>query len=171
MEPLGVYQFKVTRNSDLYVQEEEVANLRRALESELVQRNVRSRRCGSRSRPTAPRASFKYLQRQFRLGDEDVYRVDGPVNLNRLVSIPEQIDRPDLKYPPFTPHIADGLRERSSTSSSTSPSARRSFSTTPTSPTCRSSSWYARRRRDPGRARDQADALPHRRALGVRARR
>ena len=105
MEPLGVYQFKVTRNSDLYVSEEEVANLRRALESELVQRNF-----GEAVRlevaANCPPRIVKYLQRQFRLGDADVYRVDGPVNLNRLVAIPDQIDRPDLKYPPFTPHIA-----------------------------------------------------------------
>ena len=39
LKPLGVYQFKVTRNSELYVQEEEVANLRRALQAELLQRN------------------------------------------------------------------------------------------------------------------------------------
>ena len=104
MEPLGVYQFKVTRNSDLYVSEEEVANLRRALESELMQRNF-----GEAVRlevaANCPPRIVKYLQRQFRLADIDVYRVDGPVNLNRLVSIPDAIDRPDLKYPPFTPHI------------------------------------------------------------------
>jgi len=105
MEPLGVYQFKVTRNSDLYVEQEEVMNLRRALESELVQRNF-----GEAVRlevaANCPPRIVKYLQRQFRLGDTDVYRVDGPVNLNRLVAIPDEIDRPDLKYAPFTPHIA-----------------------------------------------------------------
>jgi len=104
MEPLGVYQFKVTRNSDLYVSEEEVANLRRALESELMQRNF-----GEAVRlevaANCPPRIVKYLQRQFRLADADVYRVDGPVNLNRLVSIPDAIDRPDLKYPPFSPRL------------------------------------------------------------------
>jgi len=105
MEPLGCYQFKVTRNSDLYVSEEEVANLRRALESELVQRNF-GQAVRLEVAANCPPRIIKYLQRQFRLGDVDVYRVDGPVNLNRLVSIPDQIDRPELKYPPFTPHIA-----------------------------------------------------------------
>ena len=104
LEPLGVYQFKVTRNSDLYVQEEEVANLRRALESELVQRAF-GQAVRLEVAANCPSRIVKYLQRHFRLDDDDVYRVDGPVNLNRLVSIPDQIDRPELKYPPFVPHI------------------------------------------------------------------
>ena len=105
MDPVGVYQFKVTRNSDLYVSEEEVANLRRALETELIQRNfgqaVRLEVAGN-----CPNRIVKYLQRQFKLNDASVYRVDGPVNLNRLFSIPDEIDRPDLKYPSFTPYVA-----------------------------------------------------------------
>jgi polyphosphate kinase len=105
MDPVGVYQFKVTRNSDLYVSEEEVANLRRALETELIQRNF-----GSAVRlevaANCPKRIIKYLQRQFRLDDEAVYRVDGPVNLHRLMGIPDEIDRPDLKFPSFTPAVA-----------------------------------------------------------------
>lgn len=105
MDPVGVYQFKVTRNSDLYVSEEEVANLRRALETELIQRNF-----GSAVRlevaANCPSRIIKYLQRQFRLDDDAVYRVDGPVNLNRLMAIPDEIDRPDLKFPSFTPTVA-----------------------------------------------------------------
>ena len=104
LEPLGVYQFKVTRNSDLYVQEEEVANLRRALESELMQRNF-GQVVRLEVAANCPSRIVKYLQRHFRLHDDDVYRVDGPVNLNRLVAIPDQIDRPELKYPPFVPHV------------------------------------------------------------------
>jgi len=105
MDPRGVYQFKVTRNSELYVSEEEVANLRRALESELVQRAF-GQAVRLEVAANCPARIVKYLQRQFRLDDTDVYRVDGPVNLNRLVSIPDQIDRPDLKYSAFSPHIA-----------------------------------------------------------------
>lgn len=105
MEPLGVYQFKVTRNSDLYVQEEEVANLRRALESELVQRNF-GQAVRLEVAANCPNRIVRYLQRQFRLEQEEVYRVDGPVNLNRLFAIPDEIDRPDLKYPSFTPYVA-----------------------------------------------------------------
>jgi polyphosphate kinase len=105
MDPVGVYQFKVTRNSDLYVSEEEVANLRRALESELVQRNF-GQAVRLEVAANTPNRIVRYLQKQFRLEQEDVYHVDGPVNLNRLLSIPDEIDRPDLKYPSFTPEVA-----------------------------------------------------------------
>ena len=110
LEPLGVYQFKVTRNSELYVQEEEVANLRRALESELLQRNF-----GNAVRlevaSNCPTRIVKHLQRQFDLDDDDVFRVDGPVNLNRLMSIPDAIDRPDLKFDAFRPTLAPALEQ------------------------------------------------------------
>ena len=110
LEPLGVYQFKVTRNSELYVQEEEVANLRRALESELLQRNF-----GNAVRlevaSNCPARIVKHLQRQFELGDDDTFRVDGPVNLNRLMSIPDRIDRPDLKFGAFRPALAPSLEQ------------------------------------------------------------
>lgn len=105
MDAVGVYQFKVTRNSDLYVSEEEVANLRRALESELVQRNF-GQAVRLEVAANCPNRIVKYLQRQFKLENDAVYRVDGPVNLNRLLTIPDQIDRPDLKYPSFTPSVA-----------------------------------------------------------------
>jgi polyphosphate kinase len=110
MEPLGVYQFKVTRNSELYVQDEEVANIRRALESELMQRNfgdvVRLEVASN-----CPNRVIKFLQKQFRLDDGDVYRVNGPVNLNRLISIPDSIDRPDLKFEPFSPAVPTTVQQ------------------------------------------------------------
>lgn len=108
MDPVGVYQFKVTRNSDLYVSEEEVANLRRALETELVQRNF-GQAVRLEVAANCPGRIVKYLQRQFKLNTDSVYRVDGPVNLNRLFDIPDEIDRPDLKYPSFTPHVANAF--------------------------------------------------------------
>ena len=103
LQPLGVYQFKVTRNSELYVQEEEVANLRRALQAELLQRNfgqvVRLEVVAS-----CPQRIVKFLLQQFRLDESALFKVNGPVNLNRLVSLPDEIDRPDLKYRKFTPY-------------------------------------------------------------------
>ena len=104
MNPVGVYQFRVTRNSDLYVSDEEVANLRRALEEELLERNF-----GSAVRlevaENCPPKIARFLLTQFRLEDEDLIRVNGPVNLNRLSALADQIDRPDLKYPAFTPQV------------------------------------------------------------------
>ncbi len=113
MNPVGVYQFKVTRNSDLYVSEEEVNNLRRALESELVQRNF-GQAVRLEVAANCPNRIIRYLQRQFQLEQDEVYRVDGPVNLNRLFGIPDQIDRPDLKFPSFSPDMSPAFETSSS---------------------------------------------------------
>jgi polyphosphate kinase len=102
MSALGCYQFRVTRNSDLFVDDEEVEDLLRALEGELP-----SRRFGDAVRlevaDNCPPETTSFLQQQFRLQPEDVYRVNGPVNLSRLLAVYDAVDRPDLKYAPFTP--------------------------------------------------------------------
>ena len=102
MEMLGCYQFRVTRNSDLFVDEEEIDDLRRALEGELAHR-----RYGAAVRlETArdlPEDMARFLLRQFALSDVDLYQMPGPVNLNRLSAIYDLAQRPDLKYPVFTP--------------------------------------------------------------------
>lgn len=107
----GVYQFKVTRNSDLDVSEEDVADLRRALEGELQGRDY-----GSAVRlevaDNCPPAIADFLLRQFRLKSNDLYRVHGPVNLRRLAALPELIDRPDLKFQPFVPATRKRLRRK-----------------------------------------------------------
>lgn len=100
MEITGCYQFRVTRNSDLYVDEEEVDDLMRALEGELI-----ASRYGAAVRleiaHDCPAELTDFLLTMFGLQPEDVYRVDGPVNLNRLVAIHEMSRRSDLKFPPF----------------------------------------------------------------------
>ena len=97
----GCYQFRVTRNSDLFVDEEEVQDLLRAVEGELP-----SRRYGDAVRlevaHNCPEPMVDYLLRQFGLERADLYQVNGPVNLNRLQAICDLVDRPDLKYPSFT---------------------------------------------------------------------
>lgn len=111
MEIIDSYQFRVTRNSDLFVDEEEIKDLRTALRGELAYRHY-----GDEVRlEVAANASTtitNFLLDQFRLDDEDLYRVDGPVNLVRLLSIPDAVDRPDLKFPPFTQGEPRGLRRR-----------------------------------------------------------
>ena len=108
MEVLGCYQFRATRNSDLFVDEEEVKNLRLALQGELPQRHL-----GDAVRlEVADNCSAEMLQfltEQFELGEADVYRVHGPVNLVRLMSVPDQVARPDLKYPAFAPGLPKAL--------------------------------------------------------------
>jgi polyphosphate kinase len=102
VELLACYQFRVTRNSDLFVDDEEVDDLRRALEGELAHR-----RYGAAVRLETsidcPRDMTDFLLEQFALHPEDHYRVPGPVNLNRLIALYDLVQRPDLKFPPFDP--------------------------------------------------------------------
>ena len=108
MKVTGCYQFRVTRNSDLFVDEEEVDDLLRALEGELPQRNygagVRLEVADNCSKHAAD-----YLLKEFRLQPEDLFQVNGPVNLNRLLAVHSLVERPDLKYAPFTPSLPEGF--------------------------------------------------------------
>ena len=104
MQATGCYQFRVTRNSDLLVEEEEAEDLLVALEGELSQRQW-----GATVRlevaDNCPERMWQYLMDVLNLKPADVYQVNGPVNLNRLLAIPDMIDRPELKYPTFTPRL------------------------------------------------------------------
>jgi polyphosphate kinase len=114
MSVLGCYQFRVTRNSDLFVDEEEITNLRTKLQGELPHRHfgdaVRLEVADSCSQAIAD-----FLLAQFGLREEDLYRVGGPVNLVRLMQAPDWIDRPDLKFPPYTPRLPKGLAAANNT--------------------------------------------------------
>ncbi|HED19004.1 MAG TPA: polyphosphate kinase 1 [Gammaproteobacteria bacterium] len=108
MKVTGCYQFRVTRNSDLFVDEEEIDDLLHAVEGELL-----SRRYGDGVRlEVADNCSEDmedFLLNIFHLNKDDLYRDNGPVNLNRLLAIYDLVDRPDLKYPPFSPSRPKGL--------------------------------------------------------------
>jgi polyphosphate kinase len=100
----GCYQFRVTRNSDLFVDDEETKNLRQALQGELPHRHfgaaVRLEVADNCSDTMA-----NFLLGQFELDRSDFYQVQGPVNLVRLMQVPDWVERPDLKFPPFTPSL------------------------------------------------------------------
>ena len=100
MKILACNQFRVTRNSDMYLDEEEIDDLLRAVEGELTSRNY-----GDEVRlevtDNCPDELVKFLLSQFGLTAERLYKVHGPVNLNRSREVYDLIDRPDLKYPPF----------------------------------------------------------------------
>src|SRR5690349_1815545 len=104
MDVLGCYQFRVTRNSDLFVDDEEVDDLRRALEGELAHRRYGATVRLEVSRDCPPDLN-SFLMRQFALHEVDFYEVSGPVNLNRLAAIYDLVQRPDLKFPIFTPGL------------------------------------------------------------------
>lgn len=111
MSVLGCYQFRATRNSNLFVDEEEVKNLRATIQGELPQRHF-----GDAVRlevaDTCPDAIAHFLLEQFGLDTEDLYRVHGPVNLVRLFQMPDQVDRPDLRFPAFQPGLPKQLEKR-----------------------------------------------------------
>jgi polyphosphate kinase len=111
MHVLGCYQFRVTRNSDLFVDDEEVKNLRTALQGELPQRHFGD---GVRLEvaDNCSEVMSDFLLQQFGLGREDLYRAPGIVNLVRLMSVPDKVDRPDLKFPAFQPGLPKQLSGR-----------------------------------------------------------
>ena len=104
----GCYQFRVTRNSNLYVDEEEISDLVHALEGQL-----QASRHGAAVRlevsHECPPDLQEFLLDHFGLAEHDMYLVDGPVNLNRLSTICDIEDRPELLYPPFTQGLPDEL--------------------------------------------------------------
>jgi polyphosphate kinase len=110
-EVISYSQFRVTRNSDLWVDEEEVKNLRQALQSELL-----SRQFGLAVRlevaHNCPPNLAQFLLGQFSIDKSRLYAVDGPVNMVRLLELTNNIKQPDLFFPPFSPglpaKLADG---------------------------------------------------------------
>ncbi|WP_269913426.1 polyphosphate kinase 1 [Acinetobacter sp. HY1485] len=106
MTATGCYQFRVTRNADLELNED-VEDLAKALKGELS-----SRRFGRAVRlevtQNCPEHIYQYLLQEFELSEESLYKVDGPVNLARLLS---NFKRPHLKYDSFTPLIPKVLKK------------------------------------------------------------
>ncbi|MFZ3261549.1 MAG: polyphosphate kinase 1 [Thiobacillus sp.] len=107
----GCYQFRVTRNSDLFVDDEETKNLRQALQGELPQRHFGAAvRLEVADNCSASMAAF--LLGQFELDADDLYQERGPVNLVRLMQVPDWVDRPDLKFSPFVPALPARLAKQ-----------------------------------------------------------
>jgi len=104
MDVLECHQFRVTRNSELWVDDEEVENILEALEGELPERKYAE---AVRLEVTSdcPDRLARFLLQRFELTEQDLYRVDGPVNLGRLGELYRLVDRPDLKYAPFSPRF------------------------------------------------------------------
>ncbi len=113
MKVKGCYQFRLTRNADLIVDPEEVSDLASALRGELL-----SRRYGDAVRlevvDNCPQELIDVLLLQFGLTDQELYKVNGPVNLTRLMAVMGELDRPNLMYPLFTPGTAKPLRRGNS---------------------------------------------------------
>lgn len=109
MEATGCYQFRVTRNSELFVDDEEVDDLLRALKGELPHR-----RFGDAVRlevaDNCPQDMIEYLLKQVNLGWSDLYQVNGPVNLERLKEVYSLVNKPALRFPFFSPGKNSALK-------------------------------------------------------------
>ena len=120
-EILARTAFRVTRNSNLYFEEEESRSLLESIRGEL-----HNRRKGDAVRleieADAQPEIVERLRVNFELDEDQVFRGDGPVNLSRLMAIYSEIHRPDLKFQPFVPRplnlsrnstgLFDELRQR-----------------------------------------------------------
>lgn len=104
----GCYQYRLTRDSDLTVDESDLKNLRKAIQNEL-----RDREYGDGVRlevaNNCPDHISAFLLDQFKLTQNELYQVQGPVNLVRLMAVPDMIDRPDLKFASKTPVLPKRL--------------------------------------------------------------
>jgi polyphosphate kinase len=113
MEVLGCYQFRVTRNSNLFVDEEEVKNLRLSLQGELPQRHFGDAVRLEIADNCSPQIA-ELLLKEFSLAPEDLYRVQGPVNLVRMMEIPNLVLRDDLKFSAYVPSVPNVLQKKGS---------------------------------------------------------
>jgi polyphosphate kinase len=104
MKVTGCHQFRVTRNADLMVQEEEAGDLLVAIEGKLTTRRF-AQAVRLEVQEDCPQEMIEFLLQKFALQTTDVYQVKGPVNLNRMMTILPMITRPDLRFPPFTPTL------------------------------------------------------------------
>ena len=104
LKVLGVHQFRVTRNSELFVDDDAITNLRTALQGEL-----RARHYGDAVRlevaAGCPQTLLERLMRENALRAEDCYQVDGPVNLARLQSIIDLVSDHELQFPAHQPAL------------------------------------------------------------------
>ncbi|MDG2519577.1 polyphosphate kinase 1 [Lysobacter soli] len=108
MQVKGAYQFRVTRNSELIVDEDEVENLALALRDELVGRGY-LRAVRLEIAEQCPDDIVRTLLENFDLTENAVYRINGPVNLNRVIQVYDLVQRPDLKFVPFQPRQLSGV--------------------------------------------------------------
>ncbi|OQK17365.1 polyphosphate kinase [Methyloprofundus sedimenti] len=102
------HQFRVTRNSDLFVDDDAIDDLLNAVEGELAMRNY-----GDEVRleidADCTEGTVEFLAKRFGITEDQVFLVNGPVNLSRVQEISSLVDRPELKFPPYTPSTPSQL--------------------------------------------------------------
>ena len=167
MEVLEAHTFRVTRNEDLEVEEDDAENLLAALEKELLRRRFGPPVRLEVEESIAPTV-LELLVSELGVAEDEVFRLPGPLDLRGLHGIAD-LDREDLKYPAFVPTTHARLAEVESAAPVDVFKATRRQRRTAAPPLRlvrdqRAAIHRAGGRR-PARARDQADALPHLRRL------
>ncbi len=107
----GLYQFRITRNADLVLEEDDMEDLAKALRGELLSRRF-GEACRMEVVDNCPEEFVQFLLKEFGLTESECYRVDGPVNLARMMEVNSLVDRPDLHYPGFTPGLPNILKHK-----------------------------------------------------------
>ena len=107
---LGFWHFRITRNSELYIDEEEAVNLLKAVEREL-----HNRRKGDAVRleidHDCPVAIREALLKTFKLTEDDLYLIDGPLNPGRLMALADGDHPAELRDAPLVAPVGKPLRE------------------------------------------------------------
>lgn len=107
----GCFQFRITRNADLNFDFEEIDDLAHTLKGEL-----HSRKYGDAVRlevdNRTPEELIKFLQTEYQLVESQTYRVNGPVNLTRLMAVRDLVERNELRWPPFSPGVPGRLKDQ-----------------------------------------------------------
>jgi polyphosphate kinase len=110
MSVQGCYQFRLTRNADFELEQEDMEDLASALKGELL-----SRRFGDAVRlelaDNCPEYLISFLLKEFKLDTSALYQVRGPVNLSRLMQLPDLVDKPHLLYPSFAAGLPKPLKK------------------------------------------------------------
>jgi polyphosphate kinase len=108
---LGFWAVRVTRNGELYIDEEEVANLLKAVEDELQNRRKGAAVRLEVEQDCPPHLRARLLE-HLSLGPDDLYVIDGPLHPGRILTITEGEHAPGLKDPPFHAPVTASLRGR-----------------------------------------------------------
>ncbi|MFT5684342.1 MAG: polyphosphate kinase [Myxococcota bacterium] len=108
MNVTGCYQFRITRNSDMWVDEEEIDDLLAALKGELHSRNF-GRGVRLEVADNCPPKLVELLLEQHNLTEDNLYLAHGPVNLHRLSAVVDQVDEPELKFQTFNPGLPKNI--------------------------------------------------------------
>ncbi len=98
----GCHQFRVTMNSNLVFEDEDLNDIKKSLTRLLPDRKF-NQAVRLEVVKDCPRDILKFLKKQYELSDLDIYKINGPVNLNRFSSIYYDIDNKDLKFTPYIP--------------------------------------------------------------------